>query len=174
MDLVSVAVSAADSTVLEDGSEAVVVLAAWERLEAAGRVEVGLGDLGDLGDADLVVGLVVLSAVFLAALAAAVLAVLAVLRLVGGRRVLVLGRTSTSLRVEARADLGREAGAAVSGCSSGAAWPKSVDWSEVVGSDGDAETWSEDSAGMAAWSEFLLEDSAGAGVVTSAGVSAGT
>ena len=95
---------------------------------AAECVEADLGDLGDLGDlADLEeVGLVVVlvdaglvdlvaDLVVLAAVAVALLAVaLAVLRPVGWRRDLVLGRTSTSLRVEVRADLDCAAGAAVS------------------------------------------------------------
>ena len=59
---------------------------------------------------DLVADLVVLAAVAVALLAVA----LAALRPVGWRRDLVLGRTSTSLRVEVRADLDCAAGAAVS------------------------------------------------------------
>jgi len=94
---------------------------------AAECVEADLGDLADLEEVDLVavladVGLVadlvVLLAVDLAVLVVAVAvllaAVLAVLRPVGWRRDLVLGRTSTSLRVEVRADLDCAAGAAVS------------------------------------------------------------
>lgn len=93
---------------------------------AAECVEADLGDLADLEevdlvvlvDAGLVVDLVVLLAVDLAVLAAVVVALLAValavLRPVGWRRDLVLGRTSTSLRVEVRADLDCAAGAAVS------------------------------------------------------------
>lgn len=88
---------------------------------AAECVEADLGDLADLEEVDLVVlvdaGLVDLVAdlVVLAAVAVALLAVaLVVLRPVGWRRDLVLGRTSTSLRVEARADLDCAAGAAVS------------------------------------------------------------
>ena len=88
---------------------------------AAECVEADLGDLADLEEVDLVVlvdaGLVDLVAdlVVLAAVAVALLAVaLAVLRPVGWRRDLVLGRTSTSLRVEVRADLDCAAGAAVS------------------------------------------------------------
>ena len=95
-------------------------------VSAVGRVEADLGDLADLEEVDLValvdVGLVadlvVLLAVDLAVLVVAVAvllaAVLAVLRPVGWRRDLVLGRTSTSLRVEVRADLDCAAGAAVS------------------------------------------------------------
>ena len=87
-------------------------------VSAVGRVEADLEDLGDLEDVGLVVDLVVLLAADLAVLvvAGAVLlaAVLAALRLVGWRRDLVLGRTSTSLRVEVRADLGRAAASAVS------------------------------------------------------------
>ena len=77
-----------------------------------------MGDLADLEDAGLVVDLVALLAVDLAVLVVAVAvllaAVLAALRPVGWRRDLVLGRTSTSLRVEVRADLDCAAGAAVS------------------------------------------------------------
>ena len=81
--MVSVVVSAADSTAPEDGSEVAGVLAAWERLETEGRAEAGVGDLVDLEAADLVVDLVVLPAVFLAALTATGLVVLVVLRPVG-------------------------------------------------------------------------------------------
>lgn len=88
---------------------------------AAECVETDLGDLADLEEVDLVVlvdaGLVDLVAdlVVLAAVAVALLAVaLVVLRPVGWRRDLVLGRTSTSLRVEVRADLDCAAGAVVS------------------------------------------------------------
>ena len=92
---------------------------------AAECVEADLGDLVDLEEVDLVVlvdagllavlvdlvaDLVVLAAVVVALLAVA----LAALRPVGWRRDLVLGRTSTSLRVEVRADLDCAAGAAVS------------------------------------------------------------
>ena len=85
---------------------------------AAECVEADLGDLADLEEVDLVVlvdvglvaDLVVLAAVVVALLAVA----LVVLRPVGWRRDLVLGRTSTSLRVEVRADLDCAAGAAVS------------------------------------------------------------
>ena len=85
---------------------------------AAECVEADLGDLADLEEVDLVVlvdaGLVADLAV-LAVVAVALLAVaLAALRPVGWRRDLVLGRTSTSLRVEVRADLDCAAGAAVS------------------------------------------------------------
>ena len=87
-------------------------------VSVAGWVGADLGDLGDLEDVGLVVDLVALLAVDLGVLvvAGAVLlaAVLAVLRPVGWRRDLVLGRTSTSLRVEVRADLDCAAGAVVS------------------------------------------------------------
>lgn len=94
-------------------------------ISAVGRVEADLGDLADLEEVDLVVlvdaGLLadlvglVADLVVLAAVAVALLAVaLAALRPVGWRRDLVLGRTSTSLRVEVRADLDCAAGAAVS------------------------------------------------------------
>ena len=94
-------------------------------VSAVGRAEADLEDLGDLEDVGLVVDLVVLLAVdlavlvadlvVLAAVAVALLAVaLVALRPVGWRRDLVLGRTSTSLRVEVRADLDCAAGAAVS------------------------------------------------------------
>lgn len=87
-------------------------------VSAVGRVEADLGDLADLEEVDLVVlvdagllaDLVGLVAVVVALLAVA----LVVLRPVGWRRDLVLGRTSTSLRVEVRADLDCAAGAAVS------------------------------------------------------------
>ena len=101
MDLVSVAVAAAEC------------------------VEADLGDLADLEEVDLVVlvdaglladlvGLVVDLAVLVVAVAVLLAAVLVALRPVGWRRDLVLGRTSTSLRVEVRADLDCAAGAAVS------------------------------------------------------------
>lgn len=97
-------------------------------VSAAGCVEADLGDLADLEDVGLVVDLVVLLAADLAVLVAAgavlLAAVLAVLRPVGWRRDLVLGRTSTSLRVEVRADLGR---AAVSAVSAGAGEASVVD-----------------------------------------------
>lgn len=94
-------------------------------VSAVGRVEADLGDLADLEEVDLVVlvdaGLLadlvdlVADLVVLAAVAVALLAVaLVVLRPVGWRRDLVLGRTSTSLRVEVRADLDCAAGAIVS------------------------------------------------------------
>lgn len=86
-------------------------------VSAVGRVEADLEDLGDLEDVGLVADLVVLVAdlVVLVVAAAVLLAVaLAALRPVGWRRDLVLGRTSTSLRVEVRADLDCAAGAAVS------------------------------------------------------------
>lgn len=93
---------------------------------AAECVEADLGDLADLEEVDLVVlvdvglvvDLVVLLAVDLAVLVVAVAvllaAVLVALRPVDWRRDLVLGRTSTSLRVEVRADLDCAAGATVS------------------------------------------------------------
>lgn len=83
-------------------------------VSAVGRVEADLGDLGDLEDVDLVVLLAADLAVLVAAGAVLLAAVLAVLRPVGWRRDLALGRTSTSLRVEVRADLGCAAGSAVS------------------------------------------------------------
>ena len=77
-----------------------------------------MGDLTDLEDVGLAVDLVALLAVDLVVLVVAVAvllaAVLAALRPVGWRRDLVLGRTSTSLRVEVRADLDCAAGAVVS------------------------------------------------------------
>lgn len=92
---------------------------------AAECVEADLGDLADLEEVGLVVlvdaglaaDLVDLAAdlVDLVAVAVSLLAVaLVALRPVGWRRDLVLGRTSTSLRVEVRADLDCAAGAAVS------------------------------------------------------------
>ena len=90
-------------------------------VSAVGRVEADLGDLADLEEVDLVVlvdaGLLadLVDLVVLAAAAAVLLAVaLVALRPVGWRRDLVLGRTSTSLRVEVRADLDCAAGVAVS------------------------------------------------------------
>ena len=90
-------------------------------VSAAECVEAGLGDLADLEEADLGVlvdvGLVadLVDLVVLAAVAVALLAVaLVTLRPVGWRRDLVLGRASTSLRVEVRADLDCAAGAAAS------------------------------------------------------------
>ena len=70
-----------------------------------------LVDVGLVADlVDLVADLVDLAAVAVVLPAAALVA----LRLVGWRRGLVLGRTSTSLRAEVRADLDCAVGAAVS------------------------------------------------------------
>ena len=77
-----------------------------EEVDLVVLVDVGL--VADL--VDLVADLAVLAAAAAVLLAAA----LAALRPVGWRRDLVLGRTSTSLRVEVRADLDCAAGAAVS------------------------------------------------------------
>ena len=102
MDLVSVVVPAAECVETDLGD-----LADLEEVDLVVLVDVGLlADLVDLVAVDLAV-LVVAVAVLLAA-------VLAALRPVGWRRDLVLGRTSTSLRVEVRADLDCAAGAAVS------------------------------------------------------------
>ena len=75
-----------------------------------------MGDLTDLEDVGLAVDLAVLLAVDLVVLVAVAVVLpaadLAALRPVGWRRDLVLGRTSTSLRVEVRADLGCAAASA--------------------------------------------------------------
>ena len=85
---------------------------------AAECVEADLGDLADLEEVDLVVlvgaGLVADLVDLVAVAAALPAAALVALRPVGWRRDLVLGRTSTSLRVEVRAGLDCAAGAAVS------------------------------------------------------------
>lgn len=101
MDLVSVVVSAAECVEADLGD-----LADLEEVDLVVLVDAGL--LTDL--ADLVADLVDLVAVAVVLPAAALVA----LRPVGWRRDLVLGRTSTSLRVEVRADLDCAAGAAVS------------------------------------------------------------
>ena len=77
-----------------------------EEVDLVVLVDVGL--VADL--VDLVADLAVLAAVAVALPAAALVA----LRPVDWRRDLVLGRTSTSLRVEVRADLDCAAGAVVS------------------------------------------------------------
>lgn len=101
MDLVSVVVSAAECVEADLGD-----LADLEEVDLVVLVDAGL--LTDL--VDLVADLVDLVAVAVVLPAAALVA----LRPVGWRRDLVLGRTSTSLRVEVRADLDCAAGAAVS------------------------------------------------------------
>ena len=101
MDLVSVAVPAVECVEADLGD-----LVDLEEVDLV--VLVGAGLLADL--VDLVADLVALAAVAVALPAAALVA----LRPVGWRRDLVLGRTSTSLRAEVRADLDCAAGAAVS------------------------------------------------------------
>ena len=101
MDLVSVAVPASECVEADLGD-----LADLEEVDLV--VLVGAGLLADL--VDLVTDLVVLAAVAVVLPAVALVA----LRPVGWRRDLVLGRTSTSLRVEVRADLDCAAGAVVS------------------------------------------------------------